>query len=229
MKNVPNYSTVYEGDKALRREINKALTTAVYGQTLPTSEQAAGKTKIPSDANPDSGTATPTPGLYPVNPTPMQGWGDRRDAEAVMPKLQAGGDPATTYGIQRIGESQSIPGAERTIVGDKWKYENNPQVYRDNGDWMQANVQDHWEMLDKLLGGYGFIRNLTAELSQDSRRYEDKATGATALAATTLKGHLQVTFFDRTGAMIGTEETFSGLDSLLSRYGNLNQPGQWRN
>src|SRR6266571_1243760 len=88
----PNVSATTYGN------IPKGL-DVVYGQTKPTAEQAAG-----------AGTRRNFPsGTYPANPTPMQGPGDNRATQAVMPKIQVQGNPRTTYGIKTDSDFYDTP------------------------------------------------------------------------------------------------------------------------
>src|SRR2546427_13295436 len=72
----------------------------VYGQVLPTSEEAAGQTSPLQTQSQNTktqegaGTSTnPSAGSYPPNPSPMQGPGDRQDRPLAMPKLQPDPNP----------------------------------------------------------------------------------------------------------------------------------------
>ena len=100
----PNVSATTYGN------IPKGL-DVVYGQTKPTAEQAAGAGKR---QNFPSGT-------YPANPTPMQGPGDNRATQAVMPKIQVQGNPHQAYGlISGAPDRASKPGVTHTVVDSKW-------------------------------------------------------------------------------------------------------------
>src|SRR5438093_13369249 len=76
----------------------------VYGQVLPTSEEAAGQasplqtqSENTKTLYPGAGTSTnPPTGSYPPNPSPMQGPGDRPDRPVAMPKLQPDPNPWST-------------------------------------------------------------------------------------------------------------------------------------
>ncbi|SRR6266702_1284013 len=146
-------------------------------------------------------------GTYPPNPTPMQGAGDRPGSGAIVPKLQAQGYPELTYGV-RHDDSM-----DRTIVGDKRQYNENPQVWRDGGRDFIRNIQDHTELLDTALGSRGFVRNDQADFG-GTRRYEHKMSGDYAEIVPRANGQ-KVNLYDRTQRLLGSADTFSGIDGLL--------------
>jgi len=210
------------------------------GQYLP--QKPLEPTATIGDNNEGSGTDTLSQTYpYPPNPQAMQGPTDQVGFNPViMPKLQAGGDPATTYGIQpqdtreqdalseiagravhqfgmRLNNSVTQPGMDRTVVGDKWKYEYDLQHYTQNGvPYLQASIPAHWDLLDRAFGSRGFVRNDIAA-GLDRRRFENKLTGDVAQAQTDSDGVIGMQVFDRTGALKATLPDWAQMQMFLQQ------------
>ena len=156
------------------------------------------------------GNNQPTPnfptGGYPKNPNLDYNLGEER-GPYTQPKLQAQGDPKVTYGVR---QDDSM---DRTIVGDKRVYNDNPQVWREGGRDMIQNSQDHSELIDQALGAHGFIRNEMANFG-GTKRYEHKLSGDYAEVVPSSNGQ-KINFFDRSQRLLGSSDTFSGMDGLL--------------
>src|SRR5439155_17345415 len=134
----------------------------------------------------------PTAGTAPLTqtyPYPQSQW-PRQDenAQVVMPKLQAEGDPHVLYGVENKQEanlkpapnnSVTQPGMDRTPVGDKWQYQYDSRHYIDNGRDYMNSIPGHWDLLDRSLGGRGFTRNILDD-GIPPRRFVNAKTGDTA-------------------------------------------------
>lgn len=220
------------------------------GQYLP--QKPEEPTTTIGDNNQGAGTREVSgDGMYPANPQAMQGPTDQAGFNPVtMPKLQASGDPASTYGIQnqggvqsnadaqdtklqdylnvlagrgmadvlrRVGESVTMPGMDRTVVGDKWKYEYDLQHYNQNGvPYLQATLPSHWDLLDRLFGSREFVRNDIAA-GLDKRRFENKMTGEYAWAQATPDNTIEVQVFDRTGRLLATLPDYANMQMYLQQ------------
>ena len=96
-----------------------------------------------------------------------------------------------------INQSVTIPGMNRTAIGDIWN--GNINDYRENGAPVIANSMSQKDILVRLLGAYGFVTNDIAE-GLPSTRFEQKLGFSVATVQGGKDGQLlEVTITDKTG------------------------------
>ena len=107
----------------------------------------------------------------------------------------AGQDAKTQ--IPQINQSVSIPGMDRTPIGDKWQ--GNVNDYRENGVPIIMNSVSQKDILVRLLGAYGFTTNDIAE-GMPSTRFEQKLGFSIATVTGSRDNQrLEVSISDKTG------------------------------
>lgn len=121
-----------------------------------------------------------------------------------------------------LAKSASIPGMDRTAVGDKWQPGYDVMQNREGGvPVMLANVPAHSDMVIQQLQSRGFVLNELGQMGDGSHRLEHKM--GNSIAKVQPNGdRLEVTVTDRIGRPVLLTSQFDKLDAFL----NENFPSQ---
>jgi len=105
----------------------------------------------------------------------------------------------TDFSMDKVlAKSVSIPGMDRTAVGDKWN--GNVNDYREGGTPIIMNTPPQRDILTQLLRARGFVDNDINQLTTQTR-FEHKLGGAIAkIEGSRDNQRLEVSITDRTGA-----------------------------
>src|SRR5438876_4113701 len=120
----------------------------------------------------------------------------------------------TEFSMDKVlAKSVSIPGMNRTVMGDKWN--GNVNDYREGGAPIIMNSPSQRDILTQLLGARGFVTNDIAQLTTQSR-FEHKLGGNVArITVSQYHQRLEVEVTDRTGRPELTTDDWSKLYGYL--------------
>jgi len=114
-----------------------------------------------------------------------------------------------------LAKSVSIPGMNRTVMGDKW--DGNVNDYREGGLLLIMNTPSQKDKLVQLLGARGFILNDLAE-GLPTSRLEHKMGGSIAtISASKDNQALEVSITDRTGRPVCIADDWAKLYVYLQQ------------
>ena len=122
----------------------------------------------------------------------------------------------TEFSMDKVlAKSVSIPGMNRTVMGDKW--DGNVNDYREGGLLLIMNTPSQKDMLVQLLGARGFILNDLAE-GLPTSRLEHKMGGSIAtISASKDNQALEVSITDRTGRPVCIADDWAKLYVYLQQ------------
>jgi len=113
-----------------------------------------------------------------------------------------------------INQSVTIPGMNRTAIGDSWN--GNVNDYRENGAPVIANSISQKDILVQLLGAYGFVTNDIAE-GLPSTRFEQKLGFSVATVQGSQDGQLlEVSITNKVGSPELVTERWDALSAYLT-------------
>src|SRR2546428_4407199 len=160
--------------------------------------------------------------MMPSDPMKMEEAGVRKEDgnESLNPdgtlraNAMAGFDGKTQ--IPQINQSVSIPGMNRTPVGDKWAPGGNVMENRENGaPIMSSQIPAHMDMLLQQLISRGFVLNEIGQMGGGQHRLEHKM-GQSIARTKPNNERLEIEVTDRIGRPVLVTDRWDQLDAFLN-------------